>query len=98
VVAGGARIPATPVRLYGFGGPVLLSLPGELSSKRARLGGVGGFGFDFHFQNGRGGDDGPVRYFVELGGLGVGAKADKLPGSPIFANGFLIAAGFRAYL
>jgi hypothetical protein len=39
--------------------------------------------------------DGPVSYFTELGGTGTGARADKLPGAPMLANGFNVTVGFR---
>ncbi len=96
VFESGARIAATPLRLYGFGGVTALFLPDELSSKKVRIGGVGGFGFEFRFQRPAGGDA-PISYFIELGGMGVGAKADRLPYRPLIANGFLTTTGFRAY-
>jgi hypothetical protein len=40
----------------------------------------------------------PVSYFIELGGIGVGANADKVPGKPIYSNGFLISVGVRGYI
>lgn len=96
VLEAGARIPSTPLRLYGFGGVTTLFVPGELSSKKVRLGGVGGFGFEFRFQRPHQGDA-PVSYFAEFGGIGTGATADRLPTHPIFANGFLLTTGLRAY-
>jgi hypothetical protein len=97
VIEAGARIPSTPLRLYGFGGGTALVLPNDLSSKKVRFGGIGGFGFEFRFQNVVERRDAPVSYFVELGGIGTGATANRLPGHPIFANGFLITTGLRAY-
>lgn len=97
VVEAGARIPATPIRLYGFGGPFVLILPNDLSSQAVRPGGIGGFGFEYNIQ-GAPQRDSPAAYFVELGGVGTGALADEVPGHPIMANGFVITAGFRAYL
>jgi hypothetical protein len=93
VLEGGARAPGSPVRLYGFGGPVLLALPARLSGDRFALGGTGGFGFEYYFM--RAGADGPVSYFTELGGTGTGARADKLAGAPMLANGFTVTVGFR---
>jgi hypothetical protein len=89
----GRRAPGSPVRLYGFGGPLLFFLPDRLSDDSLALGGVGGFGFEYYFmEDGR---DGPVSYYTELGGVGTNARADKLAGSPMLANGFLIAVGLR---
>jgi hypothetical protein len=93
VIEGGARAPGSPVRLYGFGGPLLLVLPDRLADDAVAIGGVGGFGFEYYFM--RDGRDGPVSYFTELGGSGTGARADKLPGRPLLANGFLVTVGFR---
>jgi len=92
---GGRRIEGLPLRLYGFGGPVLLLPPDTLTSSRAKLGGIGGFGFEFYMP--AAGKDGPVSYLVEIGGIGTGAQADNVPGQPLFANGFLVAAGLRIY-
>ncbi|HEU4406600.1 MAG TPA: hypothetical protein VFS43_15140 [Polyangiaceae bacterium] len=97
VLEGGARVPGTQLRLYGFGGPTLLVLPSGLSSKALRFGGVGGFGFEVRLKNLAHGGDAPVSYFAEFGGIGTGATANRLPSHPIFANGFLITAGLRAY-
>jgi hypothetical protein len=91
----GMRIPGSPVRLYGFGGPSLLLLPSRLSHDSVAIGGYGGFGFEFQWAGPAG--DGPVSYFVELGGFGSNAKADALPTSPSIGNGFLLTVGFRVY-
>ena len=93
VLEAGARAPGSPVRIYGFGGPMLFLRPERLSDDGLALGGVGGFGFEYYFMDD--GRDGPVSYFTELGGLGTSARADKLAGSPMLANGFLIAVGLR---
>ena len=39
-----------------------------------------------------------INYFIELGGVGTGAKADKIAFKPIYSNGFLIDVGFRVCL
>jgi hypothetical protein len=95
VVEAGHRIEGTPIRLYGFGGVLLLALPDSLSSNSIAPGGLGGFGFEFYMP--RGGNDGPLSYFLELGGLGTGAKANHAPGHPSIGSGFLVAAGLRWY-
>jgi hypothetical protein len=88
-VEAGRKLSGAPIRLYGFGGTTALFLPERLSSNVVRVGGIGGFGFEFL--------DRHMSYFLEAGGIGTGAQADKLPGAPVFANGFLIAVGFRGY-
>jgi hypothetical protein len=94
VVEGGRHIPGTPVRLYGFGGVVLLLPPSSLDSQSVVPGGIGGFGFEFNFAEASE-PEGLVSYFIELGGVGTGATADKLPGHPIFSNGFAVATGLH---
>jgi hypothetical protein len=39
-----------------------------------------------------------INYFIELGAVGTGAKADKLPTNPIYSNGFLMSVGFRFHV
>jgi hypothetical protein len=93
VLEGGARAEGSPVRLYGFGGPMLLALPSRLSDDEIAIGGLGGFGFEYYFMHEN--RDGPVSYFTELGGVGVGARADNQPGRPMLANGFFVTVGLR---
>ena len=95
VIEGGRRLDGVPIRLYGFGGATALIVPKELSSDGFTMGGVGGFGFEFYMP--KGGRDGPVSYFIELGGIGTGAHANRQAASPIFANGFLATVGLRVY-
>jgi hypothetical protein len=85
-----------PVRPYGFGGASTLILPSSLSATQVRFGGVGGFGLELAFMYGE--RTGPVTYYMEIGGCGFGASADKLPTNPDVASGLLLNAGFRAYL
>jgi len=77
------------VRIYGEGGAIWLFPSSEFSSKSIQFGGYGLFGFEFFF-------DKHLNYFFEAGGVGTGAKADKIAGSPIYSNGFLINVGIRA--
>jgi hypothetical protein len=85
-----------PVRPYGFGGASALVLPSSLSATQMRFGGVGGFGLELAFMSGE--RSGPVTYYMEIGGCGYGASAEKLPTNPDVASGLLLNAGFRAYL
>ena len=82
---------ADGIFLYGEGGVSLTVMDATMSSEQAVIGGYGLFGFEFLMP-------GPVSYYIELGGSGSGAVADKLPSSPIVANGFLAATGFRVRL
>lgn len=77
------------LRVYGEGGAIFLFPSDEFSSKSIQFGGYGLFGFEFFF-------DPHVNYFLEAGGVGTGAKADKIPGKPIYSNGFIINVGVRA--
>ncbi len=79
------------VRLYSEGGVIGLFPSDEFSSERTNFGGYGLFGFEFFFNN-------SGNYFIEIGGVGTGAKADKLPSQPIFSNGLIIGTGFRFHL
>lgn len=79
------------VRLYGEGGVLLLFPSEDFSSSSANMGGYGLFGFEFFmYEN--------ANYFLEVGGVGTGARADKIAGSPIYSNGLLMNVGFRYQL
>ena len=82
-------------RFYGEGGVVLITPSSDFSNSSTEIGGYGLFGFEFFMSSD---PDVPVSYFIELGGIGSGAKADKVFGSPIYSNGFLISVGFRVYV
>ncbi len=77
------------VRVYGEGGAILLFPSSEFSSESTNFGGYGLFGFEFYF-------DEHYNYFFEAGGVGTGAREDKITGNPIYSNGFLVNVGFRA--
>lgn len=76
------------VRIYGEGGAIFLFPSNEFSTKSIQFGGYGLFGFEFFF-------DKHLIYFFEAGGVGTGARADKIAGKPIYSNGFLINVGIR---
>jgi len=79
------------IRLYGEGGVIGLFPSDKFASDGSKFGGYGLFGFEFFFRkNGN--------YFVEIGGVGTGARADKVPNKPIFSNGLIIGTGFRFHL
>ncbi len=79
------------INLYGEGGLVLALTDNTLSTESSSIGGYGLFGFEFFMPCN-------MSYFIELGGMGIGAKADKVPTSPLIANGFLASVGFRVRL
>jgi hypothetical protein len=74
--------------IYGEGGPVLLKPNATFSTQQTIFGGYGLFGFEFFAID-------KLGYFIELGGMGTGAKADKIQSKPIFSNGFTAATGLR---
>ena len=79
------------ISVYGEGGLVMLFPNKMFSSKAFGIGGYGLFGFEFRIS-------GRLSYFLELGGVGTGAVADRAPASPIYSNGFLTNVGFRVSL
>lgn len=81
---------ADVIRLYSEGGVVGLFPSDEFSSENFVFGGYGLFGFEF-FMSDRN------NYFIEIGGVGTGAKADQLPAAPVYSNGLLISTGFRIH-
>lgn len=74
--------------VYGEGGTVLITPTSALSTRQTIVGGYGLLGFELLATNRLG-------YFIELGGMGTDATADKLVSKPIFSNGFTISTGIR---
>lgn len=87
-VVGVSGIISKNIRVYGEGGVILLLPSGKFSNSDVDVGGYGLFGFEFFMENHN-------SYFIEIGGSGTGATADKLVGKPIYSNGLLVAAGYR---
>lgn len=81
-------------RYYGEAGGIGIFPNEEFSSSSSEWGLYGIFGFEFLFGNLKGA---PRGYFIELGAVGTGANADRVPGNPIYSNGFLISVGLRFY-
>lgn len=79
------------IRLYGEGGMIGIIPSPEFSSSDLDFGGYGVFGFEFFFGN-------MGNYFVEVGGMGTGAVADKIATQPIYSNGMSLSTGFRFFL
>ena len=63
----------------------------EFSSNQFEYGGYGLFGFEFFMNK-------CCNYFIEIGGVGTGATANKIVLQPIYSNGLLISSGFRMQL
>ena len=79
------------VKVYAEGGFVGLIPNSEYSSESFVPGGYGLLGFEFY----------PGKrtcYFIEAGGVCTGAKADDLPVTPFYSNGFLISTGIRFHI
>lgn len=87
IVGVGGQI-GNSIRLYGEGGLIFLFPSSNFSSESAEMGGYGLFGFEFYL-NPHG------TYFIEIGGVGTGAREDKLASQAIYSNGLLIDTGFR---
>jgi len=79
------------VRLYGEGGMIGLFPSKEFSDKEFVMGGYGQLGFEFFLSNG-------CNYFIEIGGVGTGANAEKIENKPFYSNGLLVGAGFRMFM
>lgn len=90
---GGRPLPF--LKLYGEGGLQVTAASSSISTETIDLGGYGLFGFEMFMSN-----DGSdfISYYIELGGAGGSAVADKLTRKPLYNNGFLIGTGFRLYL
>jgi hypothetical protein len=79
------------IKLYGEGGFIMLFPSSDFSSDQSAAGAYGLFGFEFYMNSGH-------NYFIEIGGVGQGSTADKIPMKPIYSNGLLISTGFRMQL
>jgi hypothetical protein len=76
------------ISVYGEGG-VFMVLPNrDFSTESVVMGGYGLFGFDFKISQ-------RFAFFIELGAVGTGARADKIAGKPIYSNGFLTNVGLK---
>ena len=83
------------LRLYGEGGATLLILDPKISTEQMSFGGYGIFGFEFFMGSF---EHSNMSFFIELGGMGTGASANKLAAKPLLSNGFITSTGFRIYL
>mgnify|MGYP000448132265 CR=1 FL=1 len=76
------------IRVYGEGGAIALFPSTQFSNESVHFGGYGLFGFEFFMYK-------HDNYFIEIGGVGTGATANKIPGSPIYSNGMVVNVGYR---
>lgn len=76
------------ISIYGEGGVLIILPSSDFSSQSSVFGGYGLFGFEFRIVPG-------FAYFIELGGVGTGATADKIASKPIYSNGFLTNVGLK---
>jgi hypothetical protein len=93
IIGVGAHISGC-MRLYGKGGVVLIVPNSKFSSSAFTFGGAGAFGFEFIPKA----EKHLVTYYIELGGIGTGARAEKLHDKPLHSNGFLVSVGLKYYL
>ncbi|HON18773.1 MAG TPA: hypothetical protein PK990_06345 [Salinivirgaceae bacterium] len=80
------------INLYSEGGIVLIYPNNSFSNESVNFGGYGVFGFEFFLTENTSRNP---SYFIELGGIGTGAVANKVVSKPIYSNGFLISVGYR---
>ncbi len=90
---GGSFMVNDDIRLYGEGGVVLLFPSSHFDNDPFVFGGYGHFGFEF-FPEGRNSN---FSEYIELGSNGIAARAENIPGSPVYMNGFASTVGLRYY-
>jgi hypothetical protein len=79
------------VQFYAEAGPLLILNNSFISSRKNSMGGYGLAGAEYRL------NDGHFWIFLEGGGIGTGARANKLIGSPAYANGLFFGFGIRYY-
>jgi hypothetical protein len=79
------------IAIYGEGGLTMIIPNKKFSGESVVMGGYGVFGFEFYVNK-------RFNYFIELGGIGTGATAEKATNKPIYSNGFITSVGFRVSL
>ena len=87
-IRGRSNVVTHNISIYGEGGMLIILPNTDFSSESVVGGGYGLFGFEFRTLP-------RFAYFIELGGVGSGATADRIVGKPIYSNGFLINAGLK---
>jgi hypothetical protein len=87
----GGSIVKNFMRLYGEGGVIGILPSADFSSESFVMGGYGIFGFEFYMIEN-------LNFFIEMGGIGTGATADKVANKPIYSSGFMMSTGIRMQL
>lgn len=89
-VASRNTVIADALSIYSEGGLLYLRPNAKFSGETSELGGYGVLGVEFHASRFLG-------QFLEVGGVGTGANADRAEGNPIYSNGLIVSAGMRWY-
>lgn len=90
-VVGKPSLVIDDIRIYAEGGPLMLINNSQVTSKKIGIGGYGMFGMEYQMSA-------PFWVFLEGGGIGTGAKGEKLIGSPSYETGLFFGMGLRFYL
>ncbi len=89
--AGNNPIPlSNAVSIYGEGGVMLILPHSDFSASKEEWGGYGVFGFNFNISP-------SFCYFMEAGGIGSGATADRSDNHRIYSNGFIMQVGLKVH-
>lgn len=90
IVGKGTNI-ADKARIYWEGGPLMILNNPTVTDKKFNIGGYGVFGMEYLMFK-------KTAVFLEGGGIGTGAQAEKFVGKPSFATGLFFGTGLRFYL
>lgn len=82
---------ADKARVYWEGGPLLVLNNSSVTDKKFNIGGYGVFGMEYMMFK-------KAAVFLEGGGIGTGAKAEKFVGQPLYSTGLFFGTGLRFYL
>jgi hypothetical protein len=89
-VIGKPKYVADRVIIYGEGGPGVLINNARVTTKKMNLLGYGVIGGEYLLR-------GKLWMYLEGGGIGSGAEADKLVGKPMYATGLFFGMGLRLH-
>lgn len=89
-VIGKPKYVADRVIIYGEGGPGVLINSARVTTKKMNLLGYGVIGGEYLLRN-------KLWIYLEGGGIGSGAEADKLIGKPMYATGLFFGMGLRLH-
>jgi hypothetical protein len=89
-VIGKPKYVSDRIIIYGEGGPGVLINNSKVTSKKMNLLGYGVIGGEYLLRE-------KLWMFLEGGGIGSGAEADKLIGKPMYATGLFFGMGLRLH-